>query len=159
MQQDRTGRPFREHYSLVGDLAKGWSSWHKGAVPWELQVYEPRGPDQSGFRIKNVNVPNGEACGIYEWRAVNDRQNVVVYVGSTCRAEGRPLEDRIQEYLLNGSHLEEHFNEALDRDYEMEFRTKPARGLRQARAMENELLEEYNYAWNMRQNAPQRDIL
>ena len=49
-------------------------------------------------------------------------------------------------------------NEALRRGYTLEVRYKVANNEEDAKAQENELLEKYNYAWNIRNNGL-RDIL
>ena len=80
-----------------------------------------------------------------------------------CRAKPRALGDRILEYCEDGSHKSAIINKALQRGYELWVRVKTSgrssdRSRKTAGNMENELLQRYNYAWNVRNNAI-RDIL
>ena len=116
-----------------------------------------RHQNQVGFIWKYIlydgNLP--ELCGIYEWRAIRqDQPNRVVYVGSTCTRCGNyePLQSRILVYCSNGSHKEALINDALTKGYTLEVRYKQAWNELQARNLENELLDTFNYAWNERRN-------
>ena len=110
--------------------------------------------------IEDAFPDQAKHCGIYEWQArgtLPDQHNHVVYVGSTCRCKPGSLRERILEYCRNGSHKKDLINDALERRYELWVRVKIStprnysRG--DAQRMENELLAEYNYAWNIRDNA------
>ena len=108
--------------------------------------------------IRNTFPNEAEHCGIYEWQARFDGQpNRVLYVGSTCRGKAGALRDRILEYCRNGSHKKDLINDALRRGYELWVRVKISQARhncrKDAERMENELLAEYNYAWNIRNNA------
>ena len=77
-------------------------------------------------------------------------------------ARGNPgsLRAKILEYCNNGSHKEALINEALEKGYELWVRVKTSNQSRvSAEQMENELLETYDYAWNVRNNDAIRDIL
>ena len=151
--------------------AEGWSRWVRAMVPEPEEMvgqnYEPRSDGQTGVMCTNIRVALSDEmaqCGIYEWRAVkpNGDGPKVVYVGSTCREKPGSLRVRILEYCNNGSHKEDLINEALERQYELEVRVKPtgAQARVAAEEMENELLEKYDYAWNIRNNGALRtDIL
>ena len=117
---------------------------------------------QVGFicsSIKTAFRDKAKYCGIYEWQArgtfVGQPDHVIVYVGSTCRGKPGALRRRILEYCTDGSHKEDLMNDALDRGYELWVRVKVA-GSHTAREsaedMENELLDEYDYGWNVRNN-------
>ena len=121
-----------------------------------------RRQNQVGFIRKYLlydgNLP--ELCGIYEWRAIQQGQpNRVVYVGSTCTRWGHhePLESRILRYCSNGSHKEALINDALTKGYTLEVRYKQVGNEPQARKLENELLDMYDYAWNERRNGGKPD--
>ena len=141
---------------------EGWSSWEKAIVPDKPlgEDYETRGDGEKGVMCKEIRkvLPNVmRRCGIYEWQArrtlVDQQDELVVYVGSTCRAKPGSLRRRILEYCMNGSHKSAIINTALERGYELWVRVKTSNGTRVgAEEMENELLEEYNYAWNLRNN-------
>ena len=107
-----------------------------------------------------------ELCGIYEWKAVGTFRgqsgDVLVYVGSTCRGEGKKgsLKQRVREYGNNGSHKRTLVNEALEKGYELWVRVKTSNQSRvRAEDMENRLLRTYDYPWNVRRNNAIRDIL
>ena len=142
---------------------EGWSSWEKAIVPDQPldDDCETRGHDQKGLmwkEIRNVLPDVMRRCGIYEWQArgtfVGQPDEVVVYVGSTCRRKQGALRGRILEYCVNGSHKSAIINTALERGYELWVRVKTSdAGTRiDAENMENELLEKYDYAWNFRNN-------
>lgn len=99
------------------------------------------------------NLP--ELCGIYEWRAIRrDQPNRVVYVGRTCTRCGHyePLQSRILRDCSSGSHKKGLINDALTKVYILEVRYKQAGNEQQARNLENELLDMFDYAWNERRN-------
>ncbi|KXJ07044.1 hypothetical protein AC249_AIPGENE7380, partial [Exaiptasia diaphana] len=140
-----------------------WSGWHKAIRSKPSAKYIKRGQGQAGYRKKNMEVPDGDCPGIYEWRIImpskvtndvskNSTKSEVVYVGSTCREKEGSLNDRIQEYCNNGSHKEILFNKHIRLGYDIWYRTKPAGNKQQAEGMENKLLDSYNYSWNVRRN-------
>jgi len=153
------------------DSIDGWSYWEQAMVPvLRVGVDEPRGPNQTGFMcssIKNAFPLQARHCGIYEWAAKGTLPGqpntlVVVYIGSTCRSKPGALRGRILEYCRNGSHKEVFINNALLRGYELWVRVKIAEGSKPretAQAMENALLDKYDYAWNTRRNGRIRNIL
>lgn len=160
-------RQYREHSHLS---AAGWSNWEQAMVPiFRSGVDEPRGPNQAGFmrsNIKNAFPDKGRHCGIYEWRAKGTKPhqpNHVVYVGSTCRDKPGALRRRILEYCANGSHKSDLINGALRKGYGLWVRVKIDGGRNPSRenaeAMENALLNKYDYAWNTRINGQTRYIL
>lgn len=122
-----------------------------------------RGPFQVG-RMKSDILDYEEIedlCGIYEWRATQpDQPNTVVYVGSTCtrNAQFDLLSNRIFRYCKYGNHKRDLINDALSRGYELWVRVKYADNEKNAKQMENALLESYDYAWNKRQNGGDNGI-
>ena len=126
---------------------------------------EPRGEDQVGFMCSSIRTAFPDEfkhCGIYEWRTkgtLGNQPKYVIYVGSTCRGKPGALKRRILEYCTDGSHKEDLINGALGRGYELWVRVKTSEGRRNAEEMENELLDEYDYAWNKRNNGRIRKIL
>ena len=142
----------------------------KAIVPDRLvgEHYEPRGDGQEGVMRKNIrkDLPNEmKKCGIYEWQArgtfEGQPDEVVVYLGSTCRVKPGALRDRILEYCTDGSHKSAIINDALRRGYELWVRVKTSgrssvRSRNTAENMENELLQRYDYAWNFRNNGKRR---
>ena len=156
-------RIFRENAQPTDE---GWSSWEKAIVPDEPlgEDYETRGDGEKGVMCKEIRkvLPDVmRRCGIYEWQArgtfVGQPDEVVVYVGSTCTRKPGALRRRILEYCVNGSHKSAIINTALERGYELWVRVKTSNGTRKgAEKMENELLEEYDYAWNFRNNGKSR---
>ena len=143
----------------------GWTDWFKAMVPPNAQGnnLQRRRGDQIGFICKDIKTAfpdEAEECGIYEWQAkgtLRNQPDYVVYVGSTCRGKPGALRQRISEYCTNGSHKADLINDALDRGYELWVRVKTSEKKKKkkedAEKMENELLEKYNYAWNVRNNA------
>ena len=142
---------------------RGWTDWVKAMVPPNAQGnnLQRRRGNHIGFICKDIKTAfSNEAryCGIYEWQAIGTLRNqpdYVVYVGSTCRAKEGALRQRINEYCTNGSHKANLINDALNRGYELWVRVKVSDSNEEedAENMENELLERYNYAWNVRNNA------
>ena len=112
---------------------------------------------------QNENVEN--LCGIYEWRATRHggSEPTVVYLGSTCprgRGPWQRMGSRIVKYTTDGNHKTELINDALRNGYELWVRFQPAKGNEtKTRRMENDLLDKYDYAWNIRRNGQQRNIL
>ena len=145
--------------------AAEWSDRKRAMVPPQAvgDNLEPRGPNQVGFicsSIRNAFPDQVEHCGIYEWQARRQIQpNRVVYVGSTCSCKSGSLRERILEYCTNGSHKDDLINDALHRGYELWVRVKGARDRETAEDLENNLLDRYNYAWNVRCNGVLRHIL
>lgn len=124
-------------------------------------------PDQvmkrpNGFMlVKNykTSIPNyADGCGIYEWRAKRNEEVAVVYIGSTCTKKSGSLRGRVKEYCKTGSHKGDFINEALKMGYQLQVRMKPASSKKVAEQLENQLLDEYDYAWNERCNG-MREIL
>lgn len=120
--------------------------------------------------IRNAFPNEAKRCGIYEWMAVGTfegQPDHVVYVGSTCRRKPGGLRHRILEYCTHGSHKKELINIALLHGYELWVRVKIVKGKhcsreetkRKAEKMENDLLNRYDYAWNIRNNGQMRFIL
>ena len=97
-------------------------------------------------------------CGIYEWRAIGtklNQPNPVVYLGSTCPQGSRydaKLGGRIRGYLSHGNHIAKLMDDALERGYELQVRSKKAKNQEDARKQEAKLLKKYNYAWNKTSN-------
>ena len=161
----------RENSLLRGEQRRGWSEWKMAMVPPDSNArnLEPRGPGQVGYMSSSIEDALGnlaELCGIYEWKAkgtLPDQPNSIVYVGSTCaRRKPQKLGGRIFRYCKYGNHKKDLINMALERGYELWVRVKPALSERRAQTMENELLRDYNYAWNERLNGGDdgiRDIL
>lgn len=161
----------REKSRLQGEQREGWSEWKRAMVPPDSNArnLEPRRPGQVGKMSSSIEHALGnlaELCGIYEWRAKGTRRNQpnnVVYVGSTCvRRRPQKLGSRIIRYCKYGNHKKDLINTALERGYELWVRVKSASDESSAQTMENELLRDYNYAWNKRQNGGDdgiRDIL
>ena len=165
-------RKAREHSHLP---TAGWSDWKRAMVPWIPGVSslpvdcESRGSNQAGLiysSIRSAFPSQARHCGIYEWRAkgtLRGQPNHVVYIGSTCRAKEGALRRRILEYCTSNSHKEDFINDALSKGYELWVRVKIVEGSnpsrKKAEAMENEFLDEYDYAWNKRNNGQVRYIL
>ena len=152
-------KTFREDSRLHSPQSENWSKWKTAMVPLYDRINTVnRHQNQVGFIWKYIlndgNLP--ELCGIYEWRAIRqDQPNRVVYVGSTCTRCGNsyePLQSRILGYCSHGNHKEALINDALTKGYTLEVRYKQAWNELQARNLENELLDMFNYAWNERRN-------
>jgi hypothetical protein len=153
-------------------LQVGWSDWVKAIVPLAAQqpgfyIQRPNGLRRESQEILS-NVPGlhyeaAYGCGIFEWsaRKIESRNEtkVVVYIGSTCQAyPGSSLRDRITEYCTNGSNKADLMNDALTRGYELWVRVKGTENRETAEDLENELLDRYDYAWNVRRNGELRHI-
>jgi hypothetical protein len=83
---------------------------------------------------------------------VKDEEEIVVYLGSSCNAKGAPLQNRILQYCRNGSHKKKLIDDALGKGYELHVRYRQFPHVGASKEAENNLLERYNYAWNVRQN-------
>lgn len=164
-------KPFRENNDLVRLPGQGpWSQWKRAMVPTMSGYTENRGRGQLGFMWSNIrNDLDGVAglCGIYEFQVrgtlPNQLQSAVVYVGSTCprQADGgncRRLNSRIINYCRHGNHKADLINDALNRGYELWVRYKQAGSPVEAQDWENTLLDEYDYAWNYRNNNVTRAV-
>ena len=167
-------RMLRENAHLP---VEGWSHWVRAMVPAEEpeemvgQHYEHRSAGETGVMCSNIRIALPDKmnkCGIYEWQArgtfEGQPDKVVVYVGSTCTAKRGSLRTRVLQYCTNGSHKSALINDALERGYELWVRVKTSgpnnmNNKLLAEEMENELLENYNYAWNIRNNGAYRNIL
>lgn len=159
-------RWFRELSEFERDEDEKWSDWVWAMVLEKEQQTTnvvKRGKNQLGYRnaalsaeLERTYKPRYRPCGIYEFGAIlpGKRKIRVVYVGSTCVRDGKcpSLQDRIVNYTKNGNHKKDEINEALRKGYTLVVRFKPARDIREAEQMENELLRMYNYAWNIRDN-------
>ena len=142
-----------------------WTDWVKAMVPPNVKgnnTNRPRAGQVGSIctDIESAFPDEAGKCGIYEWKAKGTLLNQptrVVYVGSTCRGKPGALRRRIKEYCTNGSHKANLINDALNRGYELWVRVKTSKKEEKKREdaenMENELLEKYNYAWNVRNNA------
>ena len=143
--------------TVIQEDEEDWTDWVKAMVPQNAggNNLKRRKGNHIGFICTNIRTAFPKCCGIYEWRATRRRHNYVVYVGSTCRAKEGALRQRINEYCTNGSHKANLINDALNRGYELWVRVKVSDSNEEedAENMENELLERYNYAWNVRNNA------
>ena len=69
------------------------------------------------------------------------------------------MQSRITKYTTDGSHKAGKINDALKNGYELWVRFKPAIDEEEGKRMENDLLATYDYAWNIRENSDQRQIL
>lgn len=144
-------------------------------VPWIAGLpglpvgFELRGRNQAGLicsRIRSAFPDLARHCGIYEWRAkgtLRGQPNHVVYLKSTCTVKPGALTGRILQYCTNGSYKQDLINDALGKGYELWVRVKIVEGRNPSRenaeAMENALLNRYDYAWNTRINGQIRYIL
>ena len=148
---------------------QGWSEWEKAMVPPDDQSknLEEREGNHVGLFCSSIRTAfpgKAQCCGVYEWRAKGTKfgqPNHVVYVGCTCRGNERSLGEEILEYCKNGLNKGALINDALVGGYELWVRVKIAGGddsRQYAEDMQNELLAQYNYAWNVRNNA-RRDIV
>lgn len=156
---------FRE---LEEDENHGWSDWIWAMVPKVTQqttnvAVVKRENRHLGYRNATLSTELEQAfeggcdpCGIYEFGAIQpDKRKIrVVYVGSTCVRNDRcpSLKNRIVDYTKHGNHKKDEINEAMRRGYTLLVRFKPAQDKSEAKRMENELLDKYNYAWNVRNN-------
>ena len=144
---------------------EGWSEWKSALAPKDNKrnAVMKRGRNHKGFILKNFAKPKNSRemdkhCGIYELRAVGtkpNQPNPVVYLGSTCpqgSRSGAKLGSRIRGYCSHGNHIAELINNALERGYGLQVRSKKAKNQEDARKQEAKLLKKYNYAWNKRSN-------
>ncbi len=138
-------------------LTKGWSDWERALVPLDDDLEYRCDRDEVGLICSSIRNAFPDCCGIYEWKAVGTFEGQpehVVYAGSTGR-----LRHRILEYCTDGSHKEELIYQALRRGYELWVRIKIVKRSRHAEDREDDLLDEYDYAWNKTRNGKIRDIL
>ena len=165
----------REHAAETASplLRHGWSDWMKAMVPQAAQQPQFSTQRPNGWRRESreilSNAPGlyydvGSGYGIYEWQAKKVENwietKIVVYIGSTSEAHPESsLRDRVKEYCTNGSHKAGLINDTLKKGYELWFRVKSAPDRDTAENLENELLDRYDYAWNVRRNGALRRIL
>ena len=149
----QTQRRVRENSHLQFPQSQNWSAWKRAIVPplYDGANTVNRHQNQVGFIWGHIlNDGNlQKLCGIYEWRATRqDQPNRVVYVGSTCTRCGNyePLQSRILGYCRHGNHKAALINDALTRRYTLEVRYKQVWNEPQARELENDLLDMYDYA-------------
>ena len=154
-------------------LQVGWSDWVKAIVPKTAHQpgFSTRRPNGWTREYQEIlsNAPGlpydmANGCGIYEWQIRKienwNETKIVVYIGSTCEAfPGTSLRDRVIEFCTNGSNKADLINNALTREYELWVRVKSASDREAAQDLENELLDCYDYAWNLRRNGEFRRIL
>lgn len=140
-------------------LKDGWTAWKEVMVPAVApnpkNKFSRRPTGQNGYRREDLTTlfhPFAHSCGIYEWRAIRNDKVVVVYIGSTCTTKYGRLSTRIKKYCSDGSHKKSYINDALEKEYALEVRLKPAQDKLEAERLENELLDKYDYAWNERRN-------
>lgn len=148
-----------------------WSDWMKAMLPQDAQQPQFSTQRPNGWTLESEQIlatapglyyDAGSGCGIYEWQArkVGSETKIVVYIGSTFTAHPElSLRDKIKEYCTHGSHKADLINDALTKGYELWFRVKSAPDRQTAEDLENELLDRYDYAWNVRGNGELRRIL
>ena len=172
MQREK--REFIEHPRAPA--GKHWKKWIWAIAPEDTQRVmnlREREPNQEGFmnskmkdrlRGRSRDKKVSWLCGIYEWgiKGNNKAKPRVVYVGSTCARNGgrcTRMQNRILSYCKHGNHKSDLINKALREGYELWVRFMPTENERSARDEENRLLENYDYAWNKRNNGKIRNIL
>ena len=131
-----------------------WSNWHEVMVPGkDLEGYKNRNLHHEGSYNLREDYPAEGVCGIYEWKVERGRDEIVVYVGSSCN-QGQSMRGRIVQYCQDGSHnpVRGLINDALRKGYNLHIRYKKYDGVGASRQAENILLGRYNYAWNVRKN-------
>ena len=141
-----------------------WSKWVLAMTPENQQGFRKREP-KLGYKITKTALEEAFAttlrdfsCGIYEWKACSTTgEEYVVYIGCTCRSKGGNFIERINEYCTNGSHKSDLIEDALRRGYKLWVRfkgsdtgTASATHKQSAEADENNVLMQYDYAWNIR---------
>ena len=107
----------------------------------------------TGFRLEHSELAKRfpDSCGIYEMVIRKEGgSSIPVYVGSTCVSKPGKIHARIQKYCYDGDHKDYLIDRALKRGYEIWFRVKESLSKQEAQADENTLLDNYNYAWNIR---------
>lgn len=165
----------REHAKEAASplLRHGWSDWVKAMVPQadqqpQFSTQRPNGWRQESKEIlataPGLHYDVGCGYGIYEWQARKvERWNetkIAVHIGSTSNVHPESsLRERVKEYCTNGSHKADLINDALTKGYELWFRVKSAPDRQTAEDLENELLDRYDYAWNVRCNGELKHIL
>ena len=141
-----------------------WSRWYTILVP-DNRGHEGMIDDTNLNALRQIN------CCIYEWRAVRGNESYVVYIGSTCRNSCRrdsgtcpctrrcSLYIRVNEYATTGSHKERLIDDALEEGFRLQVRYNICETPKEAHALENDHLDEFDYAWNKRRNGRIRRIL
>ena len=152
----------------------GASDWVLAISPKQVDGFIKRTtsahPQLRGYKITKPNLKKQlqneverYACGIYEWKATKTKKSFVVYIGSTCRGKAGNFIERIMDYCHTGSHKTDHIEDALKKEYQLwvSFRGSCGRApcnvhcatkknQLAAEKDENNLLEKYDYAWNIR---------
>ena len=154
----------REEANETGILRDGWSDWVKAIEPNEqgrrpdAQFYTER---PNGFTRRSRQILDEALCpgssarseqGIYEWQARKSWQKIVVYIGSTDSPSYEPLTPRIRKYCTAQSNIEDKISSALKNGYELWVRVREIIDHPTADRLENELLGQFDYAWNEKQN-------
>lgn len=135
---------------------------HKNFKAW-TQWMPVMGP---GFRldVAQLNIP--DSCGIYEMAVSKNQFAAPVYIGSTCRCQYQcqnpacGLRTRTNEYCRGESHKKQIIAQFLNNGFTISVRVREVSDdVREwqmkeqaARQAENELLQRYDYAWNIRSN-------
>ena len=151
-----------ENYKL---LYSNWTKWRTimSINPIEgLGQYKDRSGEAIGLKYTEQLNAFQDDCGIYELRIVlNSRRGqqkiIVVYVGSSC-GTGKGVRSRLKDYARDGSHKKRYINAALKNGAIIEARAKTtdACDKKTSGEWENELLEKYDYVWNIRNNWTER---
>ena len=175
MNMNSSSRFPREHAAEAASplLRHRWSDWVKAMVPQPAQQSQFSTQRPNGWRQESKEIlataPGlyfdvGSGFGIYEWQARKlencNETKIVLYIGSTSNVHPESsLKDRVKEYCTNGSHKADLINDALTKGYELWFRVKIAPDRQTSEDLENELLDRYDYAWNVRRNGELRHLL
>ena len=172
VRKDNEGRPYKEDLKISlmdpDTRARPWSEW-KEIISSSLSLsphcclrHGHKGSYSPSLEAE-LKKAEWDGCGVYELGLMRKKHGVdlakaAFYVGSTCR-EGtdHSLGSRIFEYVRNGSHKADLIDAALDHRLTVYVRVIQTKGNDEARALEDELLTTYNYAWNDVKNGQIRE--
>lgn len=125
----------------------GWSKWTKAMVKFEQQGYQRRDAPRLGYYRSDIERFPVDSGGVYEWRAVREGDHkFVVYLGATA-----DLSAEVLVYCKSGGRnvaIQIVFDEALNWNYEMEFRVLAINTEQTRERKRQSLLRDFDYAWN-----------
>ena len=156
------GRQQRELYDNAFSDGEGWSSWIRAVVlPQkvnDLRRFDLREPGLVSRYISRRN-PFGDsgnsAHGLFEFEArASYRKKMVVFLGRPTM--DRSLHQQILEHCFE-SRQRKLIDDALEYGYELYVRIKPLANAEQEEEEWQDILSEYDYAWNSQIRGPIRE--
>ena len=152
-------KKLRENSNLQFPQGQHWSTWKRAMVPlYNGTNTVNRHQNQAGFIWKYILYDGNLRMASYSTGPAKSSRLRWKHVLKLW-----PLwttaKQNIVGYCSHGNHKADLINDALTRGYTLEVRYNQAWNETQARELENELLDMYDYAWNVRRNGNIRAVL